>query len=592
MEKKLFTELEISKEVKKAVKDLGFEEATAIQTLTIPLIMSGRDVIGHSQTGTGKTAAFGIPAVELVDVKDKKNVQVLIVCPTRELAVQACEEIRKFAKYKEGVNTVPVYGGQPIDRQIKSLKYGGNIVVGTPGRLMDLMRRKVLKLGAVKMIVLDEADEMLNMGFKEDVETILTEIPENRQTILFSATMSKDIMKITEQFLTDPELVQISHQQLSVPTIEQYYFEVPRGRKVDALCNALDVYDPGKAIVFCNTKKQVEELQSELQARGYMAGGLHGDMRQASRDQMLRSFKAGKNDIMIATDVAARGIDVEDVDIVFNFDLPQDEEYYVHRIGRTARAGKSGKAYTFVAGRNQLREINQLSKYVGKKIQLQAIPSNADIHEVRQAALMKDISGILEKDTDLKKYMNIVEDLTQEDYTSLDVALALIKIHLKDIEANNKLCDDLHISYEGSGSDRDNRDSGRRRNERNDRGDRGERSERVDRGDRGKMASFKIDIGKKDGAAANIILSAVTRATGLPGTMVGRIEISDTYSYFDIPETEGDLVIDRMKNLKVRNIVTNTEKVASKNAKDINRGRRPSGGRPPSGKPSAPRKRK
>ncbi len=592
MEKKLFTELEISKEVKKAVKDLGFEEATAIQTLTIPLIMSGRDVIGHSQTGTGKTAAFGIPAVELVDVKDKKNVQVLIVCPTRELAVQACEEIRKFAKYKEGVNTVPVYGGQPIDRQIKSLKYGGNIVVGTPGRLMDLMRRKVLKLGAVKMIVLDEADEMLNMGFKEDVETILTEIPDNRQTILFSATMSKEIMKITEQFLTNPELVQISHQQLSVPTIEQYYFEVPRGRKVDALCNALDVYDPGKAIVFCNTKKQVEELQSELQARGYMAGGLHGDMRQASRDQMLRSFKAGKNDIMIATDVAARGIDVEDVDIVFNFDLPQDEEYYVHRIGRTARAGKSGKAYTFVAGRNQLREINQLSKYVGKKIQLQAIPSNADIHEVRQAALMKEITGILEKETDLKKYMNIVEDLTQEDYTSLDVALALIKIHLKDIEANNKLCDDLHISYEGSGSDRDNRDSGRRRNDRNDRNDRGDRGERVDRGDRGKMASFKIDIGKKDGAAANIILSAVTRATGLPGTMVGRIEISDTYSYFDIPETEGNLVIEKMKNLKVRNIVTNTEKVASKNAKDINRGRRPSGGRPPSGKPSAPRKRK
>lgn len=573
MEKKLFTELEISKEVKKAVKDLGFEEATAIQTLTIPLIMSGRDVIGHSQTGTGKTAAFGIPAVELVDVKDKKNVQVLIVCPTRELAVQACEEIRKFAKYKEGVNTVPVYGGQPIDRQIKSLKYGGNIVVGTPGRLMDLMRRKVLKLGAVKMIVLDEADEMLNMGFKEDVETILTEIPENRQTILFSATMSKEIMKITKQFLTDPELVQISHQQLSVPTIEQYYFEVPRGRKVDALCNALDVYDPGKAIVFCNTKKQVEELQSELQARGYMAGGLHGDMRQASRDQMLRSFKAGKNDILIATDVAARGIDVEDVDIVFNFDLPQDEEYYVHRIGRTGRAGKSGKSYTFVAGRNQLRDINQLSKYVGKKIQLQAIPSNADIHEVRQTALMKEITGILEKETDLKKYMNIVEDLTQEDYTSLDVALALIKIHLKDIEANNKLADDLHISYEGS--ERDNRDSGRRRN------DRGDRPERVDRGDRGKMASFKIDIGKRDGAAANIILSAVTRATGLPGTMVGRIEISDTYSYFDIPETEGNLVIEKMKNLKVRNIVTNTEKVASKNAKEINRGRRPSGGRPP-----------
>ncbi|MCI0502913.1 MAG: DEAD/DEAH box helicase [Fusobacteria bacterium] len=543
MEKKLFADLEISKEVKKAVKEIGFEEATAIQTATIPLIMAGKDVIGHSQTGTGKTAAFGIPAIELLEVRNKKNIQSLIVCPTRELAVQASEEIRKFAKYKEGAKIVPVYGGQPIERQIKALKYGANIVVGTPGRIMDLMRRKVLKLGEVKLVVLDEADEMLNMGFKEDVETILLEVPLERQTILFSATMSKEIMRITEEFLKDPELVKIDHQQLTVPTIDQYYFEVPKGRKIDALCNALDVYNPSKSIVFCNTKKQVEELQGELQGRGYMAAGLHGDMRQVSRDQTLRSFKTGKNDILIATDVAARGIDVDDVEIVFNFDLPKDEEYYVHRIGRTGRAGKSGRAYTFVVGRNQLRDIKDLSKYIGRKILLQSIPSNADIHEIKQVELMENIKEVLDSSNNLNKYMNIVEELTGDDFTSMDVALALISLELKDIEKLNKLSDDLHISYEREGGgERDRKSSGRKADSRG----------------KEKMVRFKIDIGRNHGASINVILSGVARATGLPGSLVGKIEVKDSLSYFDIPEDVAPVVLKSMKNYKVKNKVTNT----------------------------------
>ncbi len=543
MEKKLFADLEISKEVKKAVKEIGFEEATAIQTATIPLIMAGKDVIGHSQTGTGKTAAFGIPAIELLEVRNKKNIQSLIVCPTRELAVQASEEIRKFAKYKEGAKIVPVYGGQPIERQIKALKYGANIVVGTPGRIMDLMRRKVLKLGEVKLVVLDEADEMLNMGFKEDVETILLEVPLERQTILFSATMSKEIMRITKEFLKDPELVKIDHQQLTVPTIDQYYFEVPKGRKIDALCNALDVYNPSKSIVFCNTKKQVEELQGELQGRGYMAAGLHGDMRQVSRDQTLRSFKSGKNDILIATDVAARGIDVDDVEIVFNFDLPKDEEYYVHRIGRTGRAGKSGRAYTFVVGRNQLRDIKDLSKYIGRKILLQSIPSNADIHEIKQVELMENIKEVLDSGNNLNKYMNIVEELTGDDFTSMDVALALISLELKDIEKLNKLSDDLHISYEREGGgERDRKSSGRKADSRG----------------KEKMVRFKIDIGRNHGASINVILSGVARATGLPGSLVGKIEVKDSLSYFDIPEDVAPVVLKSMKNYKVKNKVTNT----------------------------------
>lgn len=544
MDKKNFSELGLSKEIQRAVKDLGYEEATGIQTATIPLILEGRDVIGHSQTGTGKTAAFGIPAIELIDGKDKKNVQVLIVCPTRELAVQACEEIRKFAKYKEAVKTVPVYGGQPIDRQIRSLKFGANIVVGTPGRIMDLMRRKLLKLDQVRLIVLDEADEMLNMGFKEDVETILLDVPSERQTVLFSATMSKEIMGITEQFLKDPELVQMSHQQLTVPTIEQYYFEVPRGRKVDALCNALDVYDPGKSIVFCNTKKQVEELQNELQARGYQAGGLHGDMRQVARDQMLRSFKTGRNDILIATDVAARGIDVDDVEIVFNYDIPQDEEYYVHRIGRTGRAGKSGKSYSFVVGRNQLRDINDIARYTGKKILLQAIPTNADIHEIKERALVDEIRNILETGEDLKRYMDIVDRLAQEDYTSLDIALALIRNHLKELEETNRISDDLHVSYEKGApafGDKENRGRSNHR-----------------------MVRFKINVGRRQGVAINTILAAVANATGLPGYLVGKIEVNDKFSFFDFPEENAGLVEGAMSNLTVRGFETHTERVERK----------------------------
>ena len=550
MEKKLFADLDISKEIKKAVKEIGFEEATGIQTATIPLIMEGKDLIGHSQTGTGKTAAFGIPAVEIIEGKNKKNIQVLIVCPTRELAVQASEEIRKFSKYKEGVKTVPVYGGQPIDRQIKALKYGANIVVGTPGRIMDLMRRKILKLREVKLVVLDEADEMLNMGFKEDVETILQEVPLERQTILFSATMSKEIMKITEEFLKDPVLIKIAHQQLTVPTIDQYYFEVPRGRKIDALCNALDVYDPSKSIVFCNTKKQVEELQNELQARGYMAGGLHGDMRQASRDQMLRSFKTGKNDILIATDVAARGIDVDDVEIVFNFDLPQDEEYYVHRIGRTGRAGKSGRAYTFVVGGNQLRDIKSLSKFIGKKILLQPIPSNADIHEIKQVELMEKVKSLLEEGKNLNKYLPFIEELTGEEYTSLDIALALMNLQLKGLEENNNLKDDLHITYE--------------REEKGKRGD----SKKGERRGEEKMARFRLDIGRSKGASINVILSGVARSTGLPGSIVGKIEVKENHSYFDVPVDAVATVLKSMKNYKIKNKAVTAEIYGSQKKKN------------------------
>ncbi len=521
MENRQFSQLGISEEIQRAVSEMGFEEATAIQALSIPLILGGRDIIGQSQTGTGKTAAFGIPAIESIDIKRPFTTQVLILCPTRELAVQACDEIRKFAKYKPGIKTVPIYGGQPIDRQIKLLRAGAPIVVGTPGRIMDLMRRKVLKLQNIKMIVLDEADEMLNMGFIEDIETILMDVPEERQTILFSATMPPAIIGITKRFQTNPEMLKLSHQQLTVPTTDQYYFEVPRGKKIDVLCNALDMYNPHRSIVFCNTKKQVDELQSEMQTRGYMAAGLHGDMKQTARTQVLNAFKAGKLEVLLATDVAARGIDVEDVEAVFNFDIPQDEEYYVHRIGRTGRAGKSGQAFTFVAGRAQLQALQEIQRFTGKKIVCKPLPTNADINESRQNKMVQEIKNSLEGG-DLSQYAPIVSLLMDEDYNSLDIAAALIKIVFKD-KVPAPQAEVVEDSYAEEG-----------------------------------MARLRVNVGRYHNISVNHILGAVAGQSGLPGKAIGKIDLGEKYSFFEVPKSEAQAVIKSMTGCKIRGIPTKT----------------------------------
>ena len=341
--------MQLSKEIYQAVLDMGFEEATPIQSQAIPLVKAGKDIIGQSQTGTGKTAAFGIPCLERIDPDDRR-LQALILCPTRELAIQVSEEFRKLLKYKDNIRVVPIYGGQPIDRQILARKKGAQVVIGTPGRVMDHMRRRTLKMETVQMMILDEADEMLDMGFREDIETILVKIPEDHQTLLFSATLSPEILDITRRFQRDPEYVKIVRKELTVPNIEQYYFDVKEKTKLEALTRIIDVYMPNLAMVFCNTKKRVDDLVELLQGRGYFAEGLHGDLKQAQRDKVMQKFRNGTIEILVATDVAARGIDVDDIDIVFNYDVPQDEEYYVHRIGRTGRAGRSGKAFTFCVG--------------------------------------------------------------------------------------------------------------------------------------------------------------------------------------------------------------------------------------------------
>ena len=384
-----FDELNIDERILRAVEDMGFEETSPIQTQAIPAVLEGIDVIGQAQTGTGKTAAYSIPMLQKIN-PDVKKPQAIVLCPTRELAVQVAEEIRKLAKYMSDIKVLPVYGGQEIVRQIKSLKAGVQIIVGTPGRVMDHMRRKTVKFDSVSMVILDEADEMLDMGFREDMETILTETPEERQTVLFSATMPKPIMEIARKFQKDAKIIKVVRKELTVSNIDQFYYEVRPKNKTEILSRLIDIYNPKLSVVFCNTKRQVDELISELKGRGYFADGIHGDMKQQQRDRVMDDFRSGKTEILIATDVAARGIDVDGVDIVFNYDLPQDEEYYVHRIGRTGRAGKSGLALSFISGR-EVYKLKDIEHYCKTKIKAKPIPSLDDVKNTKLEVLFEKI---------------------------------------------------------------------------------------------------------------------------------------------------------------------------------------------------------
>ena len=381
METIRFEDLELDAKIMRAITDMGFEAASPIQGQAIPLELQGLDIIGQAQTGTGKTAAFGIPLLQKIDPKNKKP-QAIILCPTRELAIQVSEEIRRLAKYMHGVKVLPIYGGQEIGRQIRSLKDGVQVIIGTPGRVMDHMRRKTVKMDQIHTVVLDEADEMLNMGFLEDMETILSALPEERQTLMFSATMPQAIQRIATNFQKDPQIVRVVKKELTVPKVTQYYYEVKPKNKLEVMCRLLDLYDPKLSVVFCNTKKQVDELVQGLQGRGYFAEGLHGDLKQEQRDRVMRAFRTGRTDILVATDVAARGIDVDDVEAVFNYDVPQDEEYYVHRIGRTGRAGREGKAFNLVVGK-EVYKLREIQRYCKTRIIPQAIPGRCDLHQGR-----------------------------------------------------------------------------------------------------------------------------------------------------------------------------------------------------------------
>lgn len=427
-----FEELNLSQETLKAVKAMGFEEASPIQSKGIPPILEGKDIIGQAHTGTGKTAAFGIPSIEKINPHDK-TLQLLVLCPTRELVVQVSEEFIKLSKYKTGISIVPVYGGQQIDRQLKSLKKGAQIIIGTPGRTMDHIRRGTIDTSTLKMVVLDEADEMLDMGFRDDIEIILKDSPKDRQTVMFSATMDDSVLNLMKNYQKDPQVVNVITGKAPAPEIEQIYFEVLNKNKAELLSRLIDLHNIKLCLVFCNTKSQVDELVESLKTRGYFADGLHGDMNQNQREKVMKGFRTGSTEILVATDVAGRGIDVNDVEAVFNYDLPRDDEDYIHRIGRTGRAGKKGKAFTFVSGK-QVYNLKRIERANGELIQRQNIPTLDELEATKVSVYSSKIKETLEQGH-LSEYVNQVEMLMGNDYTSLDIAAALLKISLaKEVE--------------------------------------------------------------------------------------------------------------------------------------------------------------
>ena len=555
METVRFDELQLDERILRAVADMGFEEASPIQAQAIPVQAEGKDIIGQAQTGTGKTAAFGIPMLQKVDPKVKK-LQAVALCPTRELAIQVADEIRRLAKYMHGVKVLPIYGGQDIVKQIRSLKDGTQIIIGTPGRVMDHMRRKTIKVENVHTVIMDEADEMLNMGFLEDMETILSQLPEERQTVMFSATMSREIMEIARKFQKEPINVKVVKKELTVPKVTQYYYEVKQKTKVEVMCRLLDMYAPKLSVAFCNTKKQVDELVQSLQGRGYFAEGLHGDLKQIQRDRVMNSFRNGKTEILVATDVAARGIDVDDVEAVFNYDLPQDDEYYVHRIGRTGRAGREGIAFNFVVGKD-VYKLRDIQRYCKTKIVPQAIPSLNDVTAIKVDKILESVADTI-GDTDLTETVNIIEKkLMEEDYTSLDLAAALLKNLMGDenediIDTREpRSLDDLGSNYGGG-----NRSGGRSRSNGNSRG-------RYDSG-RDDMARLFINIGKNQNVKPGDVLGAIAGESGMPGKMVGSIDMYDKYTFVEVPRENADTVLKAMKDVKIKGKNIHMEKANGK----------------------------
>ncbi len=425
-----YEDAQIDERILRAVKELGYEEMTPIQEQAIPFFMTGRDIIGQAQTGTGKTAAFGIPILQKID-PDNRNLQAVILCPTRELAMQAAEELRKFSKYMHGIKVLPIYGGQDIVRQIKNLKGGTQIIVGTPGRVMDHMRRHTLKMEDVHTVVLDEADEMLNMGFREDIETILKQMPETRQTGLFSATMPAPILELTKTYQKNAVYVKMTPEEVTIPLIKQAYYQVRRQDKEEVLCRLIDYYDPKRALIFCNTKRMVDELTEHLKERGYEAEGLHGDLSQHQRDTVMNLFRSGRAGILIATDVAARGIDVNDVEAVYNYDVPEDIEYYVHRIGRTGRAGKTGRSFTLVVGR-EVYKMRDIERVCHTRIKERKIPGAADITDRKASKILKE-AVLVAKERDLSRATGyILDEIALGEHSAVEIAAAFMQMKLGD----------------------------------------------------------------------------------------------------------------------------------------------------------------
>ena len=538
-----FSELGLSPHTLEAVEKLGFERPSPIQALAIPVALEGRDIVGLSETGSGKTAAFTLPLLEKINTDDRRT-QALIVCPTRELAVQVCEQVHLLgAGLGRDLTVAPVYGGASMERQFKLLSRGAQVVVGTPGRLLDLWRRNALKLDAAGFAVLDEADRMLDMGFREDMEDLLGAMPENRQTLFFSATMNRQVEGLIKRFGNDPEVIQIERKSLTVESIDQMCYEVRQRSKVEVLSRLLDMDPPKLAIVFCNTKRSVDECTEALIARGYAADRLHGDITQMMRERVLKRFRDGSVELLVATDVAARGLDINDVDAVFNYDLPQDPEDYVHRIGRTGRAGRSGKAISFVFGRDIYR-LQNIERYTRQKIRRERIPTQEQVEGRLADNLFDSVRDRLESG-EFGGHDDHIDRLLDSGHTATDIANALFSILY---ELNSRDGEEIV-------EDRPPRDRGDRRQK--ERGTRFDREQKFGPGGGGRgndegMATLFISIGKVGGLRPGDLAGMLYREAELPKGAVGKITLFPKFTLVDVQADLAADIIERCQYSKLR----------------------------------------
>ena len=565
MQKKLFTELGLSPELLKAVAKMGFEEATPIQSEAIPHVLTGVDVVGQSQTGSGKTAAFAIPAIERVDIALRAQ-QVIILCPTRELAVQVAEEVAKLALFKKGVKELPIYGGQSYERQFRGLQQGAQIIIGTPGRVMDHLNRGTLKLDKIKMIILDEADRMLDMGFLDDIKTILSHAPAERQTVLFSATLPGPIKTLIKTFTKNPVNLHIESQALTVPAIEQVYYEVDRRSKLEVLCRLIDIEDIKFGLIFCATKMMVDDLTEHLIARGYSADKLHGDISQAAREKVMGKFRKHRFEFLVATDVAARGLDIDDIEVVFNYDLPHDGEDYVHRIGRTGRAGRSGRAITFVAGR-EIYKLQNIIRFTKGRIKREKVPSSDEVEEKRTNLFFKSLQETLEKG-EYKRHDALIDRLLDQAHAPTDIANALI--HL--LNADKAKTTEKIVEEQPSRSQRDYSSpsyEGGRRNEREFSRDSDSRESRYsDAGPRRRqramsdapetvshepgMQRLVMNIGRDQNIGPGDVVGVILGTAKITKSSVGAIHLQPRETYVDVCDEHAALVLKKLNGIQFK----------------------------------------
>ncbi len=526
----------LSEALLKAISDVGYETPSPIQLATIPLLLAGRDVVGQAQTGTGKTAAFALPVLQQLD-RTRRGVQALVLTPTRELAIQVAEAFHTYAKHMGGVRVLPIYGGQPIGQQIRHLQSGAQVVVGTPGRVIDHLRRETLDLAGLKFVVLDEADEMLRMGFIDDVEWILEHTPTGRQTALFSATMPREVRRIADRHLKDAAGIETERKTLTVPTVKQLYVNVSEAQKPDALTRLLEAEaSPGEAVlVFHRTKVGAAELTEKLQARGYAAEAMHGDMSQMHREAVIRRLRGGQVEIVVATDVAARGLDVERISWVVNYDMPNDLESYVHRIGRTGRAGREGRTVLFVTPRQQQMK-RELERYTGQRIEPMRMPTGADV-AARRVALFKERILKTLKDEGLDLYLSVVQELAEESGCDMaEIAAAAARLAGGDKP--------LEVAVEPE-------------------------PEQLGRPGDGLVRLF-IDVGRRSNVSPGDIVGAIANEAGVPGKAIGAIDVHDHFTFVELPSEFIPQVLQRMKGARIRNHNANVRVAAPRDAERDN----------------------